>query len=170
MVERDERKSFKSVDDLMKNPHYWLSSEIGPKAFGRIFRYLRTREGYSQIDLAAHLHVDDSMLSRIEQGERNPPPKNSFYHRLQTIPGWNEDDVAFLMGTSSHRLLFPEREPKKKPVNIQNSVKLDRITVGISLTADRNIVPKDEQYAIMEMLEPRVRLTLLLNRMKSQKE
>lgn len=175
MVERDEGKSYKSVDDLMNNPHYWASSEIGPKAFGNIFKGLREREGYSQRDLAEHLRVDEAAISRMEKGERNPPRRNSFYDRLQTIPGWNEDDVAFLMGTSAHRLLFPDKKPKMKLANIQDVVELGGIRVRISLTADRNIVPKDEHHALMDISKPMAHLRLLditkhIRTEKTQKE
>lgn len=163
MVEQGERRSYKSAMDLMENPHYWLSSEIGQIAFGRIFRSLREREGYSQRALAAHLQIDETTICRMEMGKNKPPHNMDFYDRLQTIGGWDENDTAFLMGTSAHRLLFPEREPKRKLANIQDDVKVERISVHISLTADRNIVPKDEHYEIMEMLKPIVRISLREN-------
>ena len=59
--------SCKSHFDLMKNPYYWLP-DIGAKAFGETFRYLREREGYSNRGLAAHLGIDETTMNRIEHG------------------------------------------------------------------------------------------------------
>lgn len=79
------------------------------------------------------------------------------------------------MGTSAHRLLFPNKKPKMKLANIQDVVELGGIRVHISLTADRNIVSKDEHHALMDISKPMARLRLLditkhIRTEKTQKE
>ena len=64
------------------------------------------------------------------------------------------------MGTSAHRLVFPNLMPKRKLVNTQATVELNKVKIDISLTADRNIVSKDEHYELMEMIELRMHHTL----------
>jgi DNA-binding XRE family transcriptional regulator len=61
--------------------------------FGKLLRELRKREGLNQSQLATHLHVDRSTVSRIETGSKKPPLDSAFYERLRVVPGVSEADI-----------------------------------------------------------------------------
>lgn len=65
-------------------------------AFNEMLRYLRTREGLSQAELADRLGVAKSTISMYEVGKREPD-----FETLETIADLFNVDMNFLLGKDS---------------------------------------------------------------------
>lgn len=51
---------------------------MGESAFGAVFRALRERRDFSLRDLSTLAGVDHAYISKIERGEKEPPPEETF--------------------------------------------------------------------------------------------
>ena len=54
------------------SPRRPFSPDSSLVGLGRVVKTLRKEAGLTQLELAARADLDNSMVSRIEQGERNP--------------------------------------------------------------------------------------------------
>lgn len=76
---------------------------------GTLLRNLRLRRGMSQFDLAGSAGINNSYLSRIENGERRPSPK--ILKRFSEILDYSYDELVVTSGILSEEFVrsTPER-------------------------------------------------------------
>lgn len=67
--------------------------------FKDMFRYLRKREGFTQVELAEGLGLSKGMISMLENGERRPS-----YETLEAIADFFNVDMNFLLGHDKRML------------------------------------------------------------------
>lgn len=75
-------------------------------SFSDMLRYLRKREGLSQQELAAHLHVGKSAISMYEKGQRNPS-----FEMLEAIADYFNVNMDTLTGRGPLQSVVPFSEP-----------------------------------------------------------
>ncbi len=67
------------------------SAQLPYRDFGKLLRRLRLKMGMSQVDLAEHLDLHPSYLSRLEHGERRPSPQ--VLKMLSEITGYGLENL-----------------------------------------------------------------------------
>lgn len=87
---------------------------------GTLLRNLRLRRGMSQFDLADAVGINNSYLSRIENGERRPSPKilRKFADALQ----YSYDDLVVTSGILSADFVKSTPAEKPKPADQQTEM------------------------------------------------
>jgi transcriptional regulator with XRE-family HTH domain/predicted DNA-binding transcriptional regulator AlpA len=81
--------------------------------FGTLLREIRKRAGLTQLQLAEHLAIDKSRVSKLETGVSAPPQDPQFYDRLRAVPGFSDSDITCLSIVSSNTAW--DYEPPKEP-------------------------------------------------------
>jgi SOS-response transcriptional repressor LexA len=86
-MKKRQRLSKKKSGGLTKLPY---------REFGKLFRTLRLRMGLSQVDIAKHLALHSSYVSRLEYGERRPSPK--VLKKMSELTGYGLDSLLVVCG------------------------------------------------------------------------
>ena len=68
------------------------------KSFGKLIRKARKDKGYSQRELAKHLGVDFTYLSKLENDHADYPPKEEVIRKLAKNLNLNPEELIFLAG------------------------------------------------------------------------
>ncbi|MCL2931343.1 MAG: helix-turn-helix domain-containing protein [Trichodesmium sp. MAG_R03] len=68
------------------------------KSFGNLIRKARKDKGYSQRELAKHLGVDFTYLSKLENDHADYAPKEEVIRRLAKNLNLNPEELIFLAG------------------------------------------------------------------------
>jgi repressor LexA len=108
----------KSVDTAQQLPY---------REFGKLLRSLRLRMGMSQVDLAAHLDLHPSYVSRLEHGERRPSPQ--VLKALSEMTGYGLENLLVACGLTEESGLEKEATYEKM-VSLRNEVDELRKRVG----------------------------------------
>lgn len=93
-------------DDGRRSPR---SKETTPSVFGMLLHQIREREHLTARKVARDTGVHETMIGRMESGERKPPLEASFYEGLNNIPGITPGERAqFLRATLYDRFGFDD--------------------------------------------------------------
>lgn len=68
------------------------------KSFGKLIKTARKDKGYSQRELAKHLGVDFTYLSKLENDRADYAPKEEVIRGLARNLNLNEEELIFLAG------------------------------------------------------------------------
>jgi len=125
------------------------SNEGKPYAeIGTLLRNLRLRHGMSQFELASSAGINNSYLSRIENGERRPSPK--ILKRFSEILDHAYDDLVVKSGILSEEFVRstpPASQAKPDPTTqalqdlIQNLQHSPAVVTGTTSPESRRAVP-----------------------------
>jgi transcriptional regulator with XRE-family HTH domain len=88
--------------------------------FGTLLREFRERAGLTQLQLAEHLAIGKSRVSKLETGVSAPPQDPQFYDRLQAVPEFSDSDITCLSIVSSNTAW--DYEPPKEPQDLRPEV------------------------------------------------
>ncbi len=88
-MKKKQRLSKKKSGGLTKLPY---------REFGKLLRTLRLKMGLSQVDIAKHLALNSSYVSRLEYGERRPSPK--VLKKMSELTGYGLDSLLVVCGLS----------------------------------------------------------------------
>lgn len=115
----------------------------GAKLFGSMLKSYREREGLSLRKVAARLGVSESGIYRLEEGQRNPPLNNKFYHRLYDLPGISTLEIQTMLDCDGAPEWFKEiRRERMQALHPCFAIAYANAQ-GISLTIE--IVPVTQQ-------------------------
>jgi repressor LexA len=90
--------------------------KVRPHAqIGELLRSLRLRRGMSQFELADAVRIDNSYLSRIENGERRPSPK--VLKRFAQVLHYPYDDLIVTSGILSAEFIRTSGAASEDPVD-----------------------------------------------------
>ncbi|OZH51715.1 XRE family transcriptional regulator [Hydrocoleum sp. CS-953] len=73
------------------------------KSFGKLIRKARKDKGYSQRELAKHLGVDFTYLSKLENDRADYAPKEEVIRGLAKHLNLNPEELIFLAGRIPHQ-------------------------------------------------------------------
>jgi len=97
------------------------------REFGKLLRGLRLKMGLSQVDLAKHIDLHSSYISRLELGERRPSPR--VLKRMSELTGYRLDSLLAVCGITEDN--GTDREATyERMVSLRNEVEELRRRVG----------------------------------------
>lgn len=106
-----QNRGIYSSDETVENTYREIASKNPSNKYaasGLFFRAHRVAFNYTQTRYASILNFDNTTISRIEDGTRTVPRRDSFVKKLRTLEGWSDQDVETLF--RSYDLLLPSSE------------------------------------------------------------
>ncbi len=102
---------------------------MGESAFGSVMRVLRERRDLSLRDLAALAGVDHAYISKIERGDKEPPPDETFA-RLSRHLKPNDHELALLRFLHANNAVDP---PLAMQALVDPEVTPDIMAIAVSV-------------------------------------
>lgn len=109
------------------------------KSFGNLIRTARKDQGYSQRELAKHLGVDFTYLSKLENDHADYAPKEEVIRRLAKNLNLNPEELIFLAGRIPQQYEeVLKQNPREMQVLFQRMKENPEFAYEISQTAREN--------------------------------
>ncbi|MCL2926761.1 MAG: helix-turn-helix transcriptional regulator [Trichodesmium sp. St16_bin4-tuft] len=109
------------------------------KSFGKLIRKVRKDKGYSQRELAKHLGVDFTYLSKLENDRADYAPKEEVIRGLAKNLNLNPEELIFLAGRIPQQYEeVLKQNPREMQVLFQRMKENPEFAYEISQTAREN--------------------------------
>lgn len=142
----------------------WLSEEedkLAPKRFGVLLKSHREKAGLSQSTLASQFKIDDSTITKIEDGTRRPPTNPSFYDQLPKLLDLSKHQYAALLLTGNPpRWLVPHLYQDYEGISTQGTVDIGPFSVNFRILMDPDMYKSEDLEVIEELTRYQLESTL----------